>query len=130
MIAIHHTAYLARSISQKANIFNDVRIICLRRTNLDNLQTDAYEGYATVCRKNSLISVGCMAHARRKFDEALKTQSAVNPEKPRSTLAATALKYIQTLYRIERDIKLPAVFRPMASSGVGWAEGIYRAVSG
>ena len=70
------------------------------------LQTDAYEGYAPVCRKNGLTSVGCMAHARRKFDEALKAQSAIDPEKQRSTLAATALKYIQTLYRIERDIKL------------------------
>ena len=70
------------------------------------LQTDAYEGYAAVCRQNGLTSVGCMAHARRKFDEALKAQSAIDPEKQRSTLAATALKYIQMLYRIERDIKL------------------------
>ena len=38
------------------------------------LQTDAYEGYGQVCRENKLISVGCMAHARRKFDEALKAQ--------------------------------------------------------
>jgi len=70
------------------------------------LQTDAYEGYAPECRKNGLPSVGCTAHVRRKFDEALKAQSAIGPEKQRSTLAATALKFIQTLYRIERDIKL------------------------
>ena len=29
------------------------------------LQTDAYGGYGAVCRANGLISVGCMAHARR-----------------------------------------------------------------
>ena len=69
------------------------------------LQTDAYEGYGPVCRDSQLISVGCMAHARRKFDEALKAQSAVDPNKTKSTLAATALKTIQSLYRIERKIK-------------------------
>ena len=46
-----------------------------------------------------------MAHARRKFDAALKAQSAVDPNKKNSTLAATALKSIQSLYRIERKIK-------------------------
>ena len=69
------------------------------------LQTDAYEGYGAVCRSNQLISVGCMAHARRKFDEALKAQRTVDPTKQKSTLAAMALKQIQALYRIERDIK-------------------------
>ena len=69
------------------------------------LQTDAYEGYGPVCRDSQLISVGCMAHARRKFDETLKAQSAVDPNKTKSTLAATALKTIQSLYRIERKIK-------------------------
>ena len=69
------------------------------------LQTDAYEGYGAVCRQNNLISVGCMAHARRKFDEALKAQRTVDPDKQKSTLAATALKQIQALYNIERDIK-------------------------
>ena len=69
------------------------------------LQTDAYEGYGAVCRTNELISVGCMAHARRKFDEALKAQRTVDPNKQKSTLAASALKQIQALYKIERDIK-------------------------
>ena len=69
------------------------------------LQTDAYEGYGAVCRANNLTSVGCLAHARRKFDEALKAQRSVDPNKQKSTLAASALKQIQTLYKIERDIK-------------------------
>ena len=69
------------------------------------LQTDAYEGYGAACRKNNLVSVGCMAHARRKFDEALKAQGTVDPNQQKSTLAATAIKKIQTLYRIERETK-------------------------
>ena len=69
------------------------------------LQSDAYEGYGAVCRKNDLVSVGCMAHSRRTFDEALKSQSAVDPNQHKSTLAATAIKKIQTLYRIEREAK-------------------------
>ena len=69
------------------------------------LQTDAYEGYGAACRKNNLVSVGCLAHARRKFDEALKAQSAVDPNRQKSSLAATAIKKIQTLYRIEREAK-------------------------
>ena len=69
------------------------------------LQTDAYEGYGPVCRDYQLTSVGCMAHSRRKFDEALKAQSTVDPDKKKSSLAATALKMIQSLYRIERHIK-------------------------
>ena len=76
------------------------------------LQTDAYEGYGAVCRTNNLISVGCLAHARRKFDEALKAQRTVDPDKQKSTLAASALKQIQALYRIEREImSLPTAER-------------------
>lgn len=36
------------------------------------LQTDGYEGYAAVGRMPGIVHVGCWAHARRKFDEALK----------------------------------------------------------
>ncbi|MFK7967524.1 MAG: IS66 family transposase [Burkholderiaceae bacterium] len=69
------------------------------------LQTDANEGYGAVCRTNKLVSVGCLAHVRRKFDEALKAQNSVDPNRLKSTLAAQALKQIQALYRIEREIK-------------------------
>ena len=73
------------------------------------LQTDGYEGYAKVCAEQGLIAVGCWAHARRKFDEALKAQQLLSPEKQKKSLAAVALAKIQALYRIERDIKtLPA----------------------
>ena len=40
--------------------------------------------------------------ALRKFDEALKTQSAINPEKRKARVSAIALAKIQARYRIER----------------------------
>jgi transposase len=63
------------------------------------LQTDGYEGYAKVCAPPSMTRLGCMAHARRKFDEALKSQLKPNPD----SLPGVALKKIRALYRIERQ---------------------------
>ena len=40
------------------------------------LQVDGYEGYAAVVKANDLIMLGCWAHARRKFDEAVKADIA------------------------------------------------------
>ncbi|MEM8562571.1 MAG: IS66 family transposase [Pseudomonadota bacterium] len=62
------------------------------------LQTDGYEGYGKVCSSNAVTRVGCMAHARRKFDEALKSQLKPDPQ----SLAGVALTKIKALYRIER----------------------------
>ncbi len=45
------------------------------------LQVDGYGGYDPVCAKNGLTQVGCFAHARRKFDEALKAQGNSKPAK-------------------------------------------------
>jgi DNA-binding transcriptional regulator WhiA len=67
------------------------------------LQTDGYAAYANVCAQQGLRQLGCFAHVRRKFDEALKAQGK-NPAKP-DTLAHQALSMIQKLYRIEADIK-------------------------
>ena len=36
------------------------------------LQTDGYSGYDYICKKNNLVRVKCMAHARRKFVEITK----------------------------------------------------------
>ncbi len=69
------------------------------------LQTDGYEAYNRVCAEQGLTAVGCWAHARRKFDEAIKAQQLLGPEKRKKSMAAIALKKIQALYRIERDIK-------------------------
>ena len=60
------------------------------------LQTDAYGGYNAVFRNGTVIHVGCMAHARRKFHEAQK-------EAPEET--AAVLSTIQALYRIEAEAK-------------------------
>lgn len=65
------------------------------------LQSDGYAGYDAVCMNNKLQHVGCFAHARRKFDEALKAQG--HPAK--AGKASKGLIYIQKLYRIERQIK-------------------------
>ena len=65
------------------------------------LQTDGYEGYTAIGRQPGIISQGCWAHARRKFDEAIKGQK--DPKKTGKAHAGLAL--IQKLYRIEREIK-------------------------
>ena len=65
------------------------------------LQTDGYEGYAAIGRTPGITNQGCWAHARRKFDEAIKGQK--DPKKTGKAHAGLAL--IQKLYRIEREIK-------------------------
>ncbi|MES0386030.1 MAG: IS66 family transposase, partial [Hyphomicrobium sp.] len=65
------------------------------------LQTDGYEGYAAVARRDGVLHVGCLAHARRKFDEALKAQS----KKGRGGLSSQGLTLIQRIYRVERDAR-------------------------
>jgi len=67
------------------------------------LQTDGYEGYNKVCRDNGITQLSCWAHVRRKFDEALKSQT--NHKKRKTSLANQALQRIQLLYKIEKEIK-------------------------
>lgn len=69
------------------------------------LQVDGYSGYDKVCAENGIIQLGCWAHARRKFDEALKIQGKAS-SKRKAPLAAQALQRIQLLYRIERKAKI------------------------
>jgi len=61
------------------------------------LQSDAYVVYESLARNNpKIIRIGCWAHVRRKFVEALKDE----------TQAATAfLQDIQGLYRIEKEAR-------------------------
>jgi transposase len=71
------------------------------------LQTDGYEGYAAVGRTPGIVHVGCWAHARRKFDEAVKGMRGAE-RKPRSAKESKALQglgYIRKLYEIERQAK-------------------------
>ena len=65
------------------------------------LQTDGYDGYNAVVTANGLIHVGCMAHARRKFSEAVKAQGK-NKKKGK---AHQGLVLIQKLYRVEKQAR-------------------------
>ena len=61
-----------------------------------HLQTDGYNAYNHFENSPNITLLACMAHARRKFEHALEN----NPD-----LAGQALKMIQSLYDIEREIK-------------------------
>jgi len=70
------------------------------------LQVDGYEGYNGIGSQRGIRLVGCMAHARRKFDEALKAQGNAHQRDPTKLgHAHQGLLYIQELYRIERELK-------------------------
>jgi transposase len=68
---------------------------------LGYLQTDGYVGYNAVVVANRLSSLGCMAHARRRFDEAVKAQG----KNKRRGKAWRGLALIQKLYRIEKQAR-------------------------
>ena len=64
------------------------------------LHTDGYSGYHKL--PATIRVVGCLAHARRKFEEALK----VLPEKDRKDSAAQrGVTYYDALFHIEEQIK-------------------------
>ena len=65
------------------------------------LQTDGYDGYNAVVVNNKLMHVGCMAHARRKFDEAVKAQG----KNKKRGKAHRGLALIQKLYRVEKQAR-------------------------
>jgi len=65
------------------------------------LQTDGYDGYNDAVAVGDLTHVGCMAHARRKFSEAVKAQG---PNK-QCGRAHRGLALIQKLYRIEKQAR-------------------------
>jgi hypothetical protein len=61
------------------------------------LHVDGYAGYHNL--PNSIIIVGCLAHSRRKFDEALKT---IPPEERESSESRKGLEYCNQLFALER----------------------------
>lgn len=65
------------------------------------LQTDGYDGYNAVVAANDLVHVGCWAHARRRFSDAVKAQG----RKRKRGKAHRGLALIQKLYRVERQAK-------------------------
>lgn len=58
-----------------------------------HLQADAYSGYDALFRGGGMIELGCWAHTRRRFVEALPTDAR----------AATFVALIGELYAVERD---------------------------
>ena len=67
------------------------------------LQTDGYEGYAAAVAFNDLSHVGCLAHARRKFDEAVKAQA--KNKTGRGGLAKQGFALIQRIYAVDREAR-------------------------
>ena len=61
------------------------------------LQTDAYSGYYWARDHESIISVGCNAHARRPFAELAKLS--------KGGLASDALKFYAKLYAVEKEAR-------------------------
>jgi transposase len=73
------------------------------------LQTDGYEGYGALGREPGIVHVGCWAHARRRFTDALKGAGKNRKQGAKRTtkqsVAETGLRFIQKLYAIERSVK-------------------------
>jgi transposase len=70
------------------------------------LQTDGYDGYNAVVVANDLIHVGCWAHVRRKFHEAVQAQGKKKAKgKAGGGKAQQGLALIQKLYQVERLAK-------------------------
>lgn len=63
-----------------------------------HVQADAYAGYDGM-ESDSIKLMGCMAHARRKFADIIKTQ-------PKHALANDALRQFKALYEVEEQIRI------------------------
>jgi transposase len=77
------------------------------------LQTDGYAGYDKTGARDGVVHVGCLAHARRKFFDAVKAQHKVGGDGEKG-LAPQALLLIRKLYAIEkaaREAKMSAAQR-------------------
>ncbi|CDS51856.1 Mobile element protein [Polaromonas sp. CG9_12] len=61
------------------------------------LVCDGYKVYESVLKLETRIEAGCMAHARRKFDELIKENQ--------SPVATHAVQRIAWLYRIEKEVR-------------------------
>ncbi|MDR2797370.1 MAG: IS66 family transposase [Treponema sp.] len=64
------------------------------------LQSDGYSSYESAAEQDmtGVIHVGCWAHARRKFFEAMKLAA-------KGSLAEVALSWIKGLYTVEKDLR-------------------------
>lgn len=83
----------SRNASHPRKFLRDFQGVCV---------TDGYQVYHTIEKeREDLIVAGCWAHARRRFDEAVK----VLPKSSRTNaLAYLALKQIQAIYKEENKL--------------------------
>jgi transposase len=98
------------------------------------VQSDGYGAYDGVAARLALTHVGCMAHARRRFFEAIK--ALPRAQQTSATAAHEAVRRIDALYTIERETKaLDADERqrvrqqlavPQLASLHAWAETLVR----
>lgn len=61
------------------------------------LVRDAYSAYDSVVRLHDRKAAGCLAHARRKYDELIKDN--------RSPVATQAVQHIALIYRVEHEAR-------------------------
>ncbi|ANU13946.1 IS66 family transposase [Planococcus halocryophilus] len=101
--------YRTSSVTKKPMVLFDYRANRSSKNPKDFLK--GYEGYLNVdgyAGYESLENVelaGCWAHARRKFDEALKALKSPSSSSTRSTIAKKGLNFCNQLFAIERKIK-------------------------
>lgn len=82
-----------RNASHPRNFLKDFKGVCV---------TDGYQVYHTIEKERGDLKIaGCWAHARRRFDEAVK---ALPKASQKSSLAYQALKQIQAIYREDNKL--------------------------
>jgi transposase len=64
------------------------------------LQTDGYGGYNNTRRRKDIASMGCLTHARRKFNEVFKITKK-NP----NGIAAEFMRRVKPLYELEEKMR-------------------------
>ena len=97
--AVKAYLWMVRSVADKLVFFHYDKgsraqkvVIELLRNYQGAVQTDGYEAYSIYEHKKGVLLLGCWAHARRKFTEALKEDKAG---------AEYALEQIGLLYKVE-----------------------------
>ena len=93
------------------------------------LHADGYDGYHLL--PDNITVVGCMAHLRRKFDEALKSLAEKDRE---NSSAIVGKRYCDRLFEIERRIagltpderyqKRQEASKPLSDEFFAWAESL------
>jgi transposase len=66
------------------------------------IQTDGYPGYDAIGEKDEIIHLGCWAHVRRKFMDAVKARK--KGSKGKKGYADQALTLIRELYAVEKEV--------------------------